>query len=148
MSKENVQAVRKLYEAFNRGDLETLEKGLAKKFERFEPENSLFAGGNPYRTPADVRKGVYEPRAREFDKWRTDIEQVFDAGDTVITTGRYHARCKATGKDLATQFCHVLHIDSSGKVDRLQAYTDTLKEAEVAGRVQPIQHVRMAQPTM
>jgi ketosteroid isomerase-like protein len=148
MSQQNVAAIRALYEAFNRGDFETMKKGFNPDFERFEPENSLYAEGNPYRGFEGSRNGVYSPRMRDFENWRTELEDLHDAGDFIITTGRYKARCKATGKDLSTQFCHILHLDGSGRIDRLQGYTDTLKEAEVAGRVQRLEHMRMEQPVM
>jgi ketosteroid isomerase-like protein len=148
MSQENVRSIRALYEAYNRGDVEAVQKASAKNFERIEPENSLYAAGSPYRGAEAARKGVYEQRSRDFQDWKADVEQLIDGGDYVVATGRYRARCKATGKDLATQFCHIIHLDSSGKIDRLQAFTDTLKEAEVAGRVQRIEHARMEQPVM
>lgn len=148
MSQQTVQAIRGLYDAFNRGDLATLEKGFAPDFQRFEPESSLYAAGNPYRGFNELREGVYKPRSRDFESFRAELDQVLDAGEFVITTGRYRARCKATGKDLSTQFCHVLHLDKAGKVDRLQGYTDTLKEAQVVGRVKIVDEMRIPQPAM
>ena len=148
MSQQNVAAIRALYDAFNSGDFETMRKGFAPDFQRFEPENSLYAAGNPYRGFEGSRDGVYKPRSHDFENWKTELKEIHDAGEFIVTTGRYKARCKATGKDLSTQFCHILHLDGSGKVDRLQGYTDTLKEAEVAGRVQRIEHMRMEQPVM
>ena len=62
MSQQNVTAIRALYEAFNRGDFETMKRGFNTDFERFEPENSLYAEGNPYRGFEGSRDGVYAPR--------------------------------------------------------------------------------------
>jgi len=115
MSQQNVTAIRALYEAFNRGDFETMKRGFNTDFERFEPENSLYAEGNPYRGFEGSRDGVYAPRMRDFENWRTELQQIHDAGDFIITTGRYKARCKATGRDLSTQFCHILHLEAAAR---------------------------------
>ena len=147
MSQANVQAMRRLYDAFNSGDLDTFEQGVGRDLVWNEADNSLYAGGNPYRSFAAVRDGVFEPTARDFDSFRVDLEQLLDAGDHVIGTGRYRGRCKATGKELSTQFCHLLHVDRDGKLDRVQEYADTLDEAEVTGRTQ-ILETKIPQPAM
>lgn len=64
MSQQNVQAMRRLYEAFNAGDLETFERGLSPDILWNEAENSLYSAGNPYRSFSAVRDGVFAPGAR------------------------------------------------------------------------------------
>jgi uncharacterized protein len=134
MSQQNVQAIRRLYEAFNAGDLDTFERGLSPDILWNEAENSLYDAGNPYRSFSAIRDGIFRPTARDFDNFRCDPEKLLDAGDFVVGTGRYRGRNKETGKLLSAQFCHVLHLDPQGRVDALQEYADTLQEAEVSGR--------------
>lgn len=148
MSEQNVPAIRGLYDAFNRGDLDTLEQGFSREFTWNEAENSLYSAGNPYRNFAAVRDGVFGPTARDFDPFLCEVEQLLDAGDHVVSTGRYRGKCRATGKTLATQFCHVLHLDLDGRIDRVQEYADTLQEAQVTGRAQLIEEMRIPQPAM
>jgi hypothetical protein len=148
MSEKNVQAIRGLYDAFNRGDLGTLEKGFSRTLSWNEAENSLYAAGNPYRSFKDVNDGVFTPTNRDFDGFRCDVEQLLDAGDYVVGTGRYRGRCRDTGKTMATQFCHVMHVDPDGKIDRIQEYADTLDEAQVTGRVRQTEEMRTPQPAM
>jgi uncharacterized protein len=50
MSEQNVAAVRGLYEAFNRGDLEYFEQAISRDLVWNEAENSLNCAGNPYRS--------------------------------------------------------------------------------------------------
>ncbi len=146
MSEQNVQAVRGLYDAFNRGDLDTLEKGFSRNLVWNEAENSLYSAGNPYRSFSAVRDEVFTPTNRDFDGFRCEVEQLLDAGNHVIGTGRYHGRCRDTGKTLSTQFCHIMHLDLDGKIDRLQEYADTLDEAQVTGRLQQVQAQEMKIP--
>lgn len=136
MSQENVQAMRRLYDAFNGDDLDTFEKGVNRDILWNEAENSLYSSGNPYRSFTAIRDGVFVPIARDFDNFRVDLEQLLDAGDHVIGTGRYRGRCKDTGKELSAQFCHVLRVNPDGKLDQFQEYADTLAEAEVTGRLE------------
>lgn len=147
MSEQNVQAMRGLYDAFNSGDLDRFEQGVSRDILWNEAENSLYSAGNPYRSFAAIRDGVFAPTARDFDSFRVDLEQLLDAGDHVIGTGRYRGRHKTTGKELSAQFCHVLHVDRDGKLDRVQEYADTLHEAEVDGRTQRIEQ-KIPQPAM
>lgn len=147
MSEQNVQAMCGLYDAFNSGDLDRFEQGVSRDILWNEAENSLYSAGNPYRSFAAIRDGVFAPTARDFDSFRVDLEQLLDAGDHVIGTGRYRGRHKTTGKELSAQFCHVLHVDRDGKLDRVQEYADTLHEAEVDGRTQRIEQ-KIPQPAM
>ena len=146
MSEQNVQAARGLYEAFNRGDLDTFERGLSSNILWNEAENSLYSKGNPYRSFTDIRDQVFAPTKSDFDDFRVDLEQLLDAGDFVIGTGRYRAKNRETGRDLTAQFCHLLHFDVTGTLDRVQEYTDTLQEAEVTGRAEISEEIQILQP--
>jgi ketosteroid isomerase-like protein len=148
MSQQDVQAIRGLYDAFNRGDLDALERGFSRNILWNEAENSLYCEGNPYTSFASIRDGVFQPIARDFDGFRCDVEQLLDAGETVIGTGRYRGRSKATGKTLSAQFCHVMRLDSYGKLDRVQEFADTLAEAEVIGRAQVMEELKIPHPAM
>jgi len=148
MSQANVQAVSRLYDAFNDGDLDYFEQQLSNDLVWNEAENSLNSDGNPYRSFAAVRDGVFAPTVRDFDRFRCDLEQLYDAGDNIIATGRYRGISTATGKELSAQFCHIAHLDDDGKLDRIQEYTDTLQEAQVTGRAQQIEAIRIPQPVM
>ena len=149
MSQENVKSIRRLYEAFNAGDLDTFERGLSPDLLWKEAENSLYAAGNPYRSFSSIRDGVFAPTARDYDNFRCDVEKLLDAGDYVIGAGRYRGRNKATGRDLSAQFCHVSHIDPQGRLDTFQEYVDTLQEAEVSGRTARVtEELRIPQPAM
>ena len=146
MSQENVLAMRGLYEAFARGDLDAFERGVSRDILWNEAENSLYSAGNPYRSFAEIRDGVFAPTERDYDDFRVELAQLLDAGDYVIGAGRYRGRNKKTGKELSAQFAHILHVDPNGKLDRVQEYVDTLHEAEVAGRTQAVQEMRIPQP--
>ena len=138
MSQQNVLAMRALYDAYNRSDLEAMEKGVSPAIEWNEADNFLYADGNPYKGFPAVRDGIFGRIAQDFDDFQVGIEQLLDAGDTVVATGRYTGKCKETGTQLDDQFCHLLHVNKEGKLDRFQQFADTLHAAEVTGLIKRI----------
>ena len=149
MSQQNVQSIRRLYEAFAQGDMDAFERGCSRDILWNEAESSLYAGGNPYRSFSAVMTGVFAPTLRDFEDFRCNVEKLIDAGDYVIGTGRYRGTHKATGKSLSAQFCHVMHVDQQGKLESIQEYVDTLQEAEVSGRTErAVEELRIPHPAM
>lgn len=148
MSAQNIQAVRRLYDAFERGDLQAFEQGVSESLLWNESENSMYCAGNPYRAFAAVRDGVFEPTLRDYENFHVDLEQLIDGGDYVVGCGRYRGRSRATGRELSAQFCHVMHVDPSGRLDRMQEYSDTLQGAEVMGKTQTLEPMRIMQPAI
>ena len=148
MSQNNVQIASRLYDAFNRGDLQAFEQSVSKDLVWNEAESGLNCQGNPYRSFAAVRDGVFAPTLRDFRGFQVDLEQLIDADDDVLGTGRYRGTSTATGEELSAQFCHILHLDGDGKLDRLQEYADTLHEAKVTGQTQRIENIQIIQPAL
>lgn len=147
MLDKNVQKVRSLYEAFGRSDFDTIEKGVSRDVVWNEADNSLYSAASPYRSFTEIRDKVFTPNQRDFDNFRLEIDRMLDASDDhVVTAGRYRGKYKETGKELSSQFCHVLHLDSSGKVDFFQEFVDTYDQALAAGRVKPIEKIEIREP--
>ncbi len=148
MSQDNIHAARGLYDAFNRGDLNAFEKACAAKIDWKEADNSLNAQGNPYRSFDQLLEGVFQPTVRDFEDFRCDVEKLLDAGETVVSTGRYTGKYKKTGRQLSVQFCHVIHFGANAKLDAFQEYCDTLAEAEAVGSVQMVEEAKIPHPAM
>ena len=68
----------------------------------------------------------------EWDGFAVAIDEILDAGDTIVAVGRYLGTYKATGKSMRTQLVHVWRI-ADGKVVRFQQYADTLQVARAIG---------------
>ena len=104
---------------------------LAPNIEWREADNFIYADGNPYVGPTAVLQGVFLRLATEWDGFAANPAQFFDAGETVIVTGRYTGAYKATGKSVDAQFVHCWTL-RDGKVIRFQQYADTLQVAQAA----------------
>jgi uncharacterized protein len=133
MSKENVAVIRGIYDAFAVGDVPGVLGRMSPDIVWNEAENFPYADGNPYVGPEAIAKGVFTRCATEWDGFGVAVEEILDAGDTVVTLGRYVGTYKATGKPQRTQLVHVWRV-AGGKAVRFQQYADTLQVARVIGK--------------
>jgi len=129
MSQGNVGLVKSLYEAFGRGDVPTVLAAMDPKIEWNEAENFPYADRNPYIGPGAVVEGVFARLGSEWDGFGLDVEEVLDAGDTVVARGRYKGAYKKTGVRIHAQFAHVWRL-RGGKVVAFQQHVDTAQVAK------------------
>jgi uncharacterized protein len=121
--QQNVDIVRRGYDAFGRGDLDSL---LA-----LFDENIEWISSGPADLPtAGTRRG--REQVRDFFKAVNDVfdiqrfePQTFIAqGDRVVVLGEDSSRVKATGKIIDGQWAHVFTLDG-GKIVGFREYVDT-----------------------
>ncbi|HEY5712634.1 MAG TPA: nuclear transport factor 2 family protein [Allosphingosinicella sp.] len=129
MSAENVAVVRDLYDGFAAGNVGAVLGAMSADIVWNEAENFPYADGNPYVGPQAIAEGVFARCIGEWDGFTVNVEEILDAGDTVVALGRYAGLCKGSGKVLDAQFSHVWRV-ADGKVTRFQQYTDTLQATE------------------
>jgi ketosteroid isomerase-like protein len=132
MSQQNVDLMKSLYEAFGRGDVPTVLGAMDPGIVWNEAENYPYADKNPYVGPNAVLEGVFARLGGEWDGFKVNVEEVLDAGDTVVTLGRYGGAYKKTGSRINAQFAHVWRL-RGGKIVHFQQYTDTLQTAKAVG---------------
>ena len=97
-----------------------------------EAENFPYADRNPYVGPTVIREGVFARLGGEWENFSVHPEEIFDAGDTVVSTGRYTGAYKKTGTQISAQYVHVWRL-RNGKLLKFQQYTDTLQVAKALG---------------
>ena len=129
--QQNVDIVRRGYEAFGRGDLDT----LLKLFD----ENIEWTSPGPAELPtAGIRRG-----RQQVAEFFTSVNEVFDIqrfepnafiaqGDRVIVLGDETSRIKATGKVIDSEWAHAFTL-RDGLVIAFHEYIDT---AAVAAELQ------------
>ena len=132
MSGANVALIRAIYDAFAAGDVPGVLGRMDPAMVWNEAENFPYADGNPYVGPEAVAQGVFLRCATEWDGFAVQVDEIVDAGDTIVAFGRYLGTYKATGKAQTTQMAHVWRV-ADGKAVRFQQYADTLAVARVTG---------------
>jgi ketosteroid isomerase-like protein len=126
--QHNLHVVRHAYDAFSRGDIDTVIAQLSDDVVWDLPGPSHI----PYAGIFHGKDGVLEffRRLAESDVTHTFEPQRFFADrDMVVVVGRYAARVKATGRLAETQWVHTFTF-REGKVAQWHEYFDTAKYAQ------------------
>jgi ketosteroid isomerase-like protein len=129
---DNVATVRGIYDAFARGDVQTVLGLMSEKVVWNEAEHFTYWTGGPFIGPQAVLQGVFARIGQDFDGFTVEVGRLVGCGDAVLTEGRYRGTVKATGKRLDVQVAHVWDL-RDGKVVRFQQYVDTWQVAQVTG---------------
>lgn len=133
--QQNLEVVRRGYEAFGRGDIQALLDLLADDVEWVSP-------GPPELPTAGNRRG-----RQQVAQFFQAVDQIFEIqqfepkafvaqGDRVVVLGTDTARIKATGKMVTEDWAHAFTVQD-GRIVRMQEFIDTsavvaeLKSAQV-----------------
>ena len=134
MSQKNVNTIESIYRSFAEGDIASVLGAMSEDIEWNEAENFPYADGSPYTGPVEVAEGVFQRLGKEWEYFRLEVERILDAGDTVVTLGRYQAKNRETHREIDAQFVHVWDFEDE-KIKRFQQYTDTKQVAHAYGRI-------------
>jgi ketosteroid isomerase-like protein len=128
MTTATIAAVRRMYDGFARGDLGAVLATLDPAVEWNEAEGFIYDVGRPLVGPAEVRSGVFERLAADWEWFTVTPRELLDAGDTVVAHGYYAGKLRKNGRTVRAQFAHLFTFDD-GRVVRFQQYTDTAQFA-------------------
>jgi ketosteroid isomerase-like protein len=130
MSRENVEIVRRAYEAFNRGDPEAGIADMSPTFE-YAPTGAL-----PDMPPVARGPDGYAEFARwlwdQFDDARTEIHELTDAHDKVVASVTLRGRGRQSGVEVGWHVWHVWTL-RDGKVIHGRGFTSRPEALEAAG---------------
>ena len=119
----NEQLIRRLLEAWNRRDLESVAPLLASDFEWIEWEESLVdapAGQRGARAIELVTEDIDEG----FEGYRADVVEYQDLdSERALVIMAERAQGSASGADVSTRFGYLVTV-RDGKVARVVAYRD------------------------
>jgi ketosteroid isomerase-like protein len=135
MSQENVDLVRRAYEAFNRGGVDAcVSEGVWSPDIVWDVTPSGIPGLGTYRGQAEVRRFFEDDwfSAFPFDEWEVEVEDVIDAGDQVISMSRQHGRGASSGAVAELELAQ-LSIVRDGQIVRVDNYTDRKTALGAAG---------------
>ncbi len=128
MSEQNVEFVKSVYGAFDRGDVPAVLGAFADDIEWVEAEGMPYGG--VYHGPDAVAQNVFGPITEDIDGFTLIRERFIASGQEVAAVVRYTGTGKASGKTLDVPAVHVWEI-KDGKLGRFQQYIDTVMYAEV-----------------
>ena len=121
--QQNVEIVKRAYEAFGRGDINGLLELCEEKIE--------WASSGPSEMPtAGIRRGrdqvaqFFNAVDQVFEMQRFEPRQFIAQGDQVVVLGGDTVKIKATGKVLTEEWAHAFTI-RNGKIAAFREYIDT-----------------------
>jgi uncharacterized protein len=131
---DNVEMVKRGYEAFNRGDIEGSLTVL-------HPEIVWHTyivpgpGGGTYHGHDGVRE-LWADARRIFGEFKNVPEELFDGGDQVVAFVRVEGVGKESGVAVQARIAH-LHTFRDGKVCRVQSFADRDEALRAGGMTGP-----------
>jgi ketosteroid isomerase-like protein len=130
MSLENVELVRRGFEAFNSGDIDRILAFTGADFE-IEVPPGLSAEPDTYRGHEGVRR-YFQSFDEAMDEVRFEADRSWDAGEAVVVDARVTARGKQTAIPVEQRAAQVWTI-RSGRVTRIRAYAVLSEALESVG---------------
>jgi ketosteroid isomerase-like protein len=131
MSQENVEMVRRAYDAALRSDWNSLSELLDPDFEFHGTVGGLEEG----RIARGAQQFVEVFEKEDLDAWderRFEPSDFIDAGDCVVVLQREYRRGRGSGVELEDETAVVFEV-RDGSVVRIQGYMDPVSALEAVG---------------
>jgi ketosteroid isomerase-like protein len=131
MSRQNVELVRRMHQAFNQRDTETF-LGLLDPDVEWVPMMARLEGV-VYRGRKEVERWLIG-LDHDWVALRTEPQEFRDLGDVVLTLGTWHARARTSGLVLDSEPGAWVARVRNGKVVRQETFTDLAQALEAANQ--------------
>ncbi len=130
MSQENVEIVRRIWEAWVRGDMETVVTFYAPEiemdFSHFDwPEESLYRG-------LEAVRGFLDQFRASWDRYESRVEEFIDADDRVVIVCWQGGRGNVSGAEVERAWAQIYTV-RNGKAVRIENYSDRAEALEAVG---------------
>ena len=129
MSQENVETMRRVTEAFNRGDGRAFDRFLATDAEvvpvRAALEGTIYRGsdaGTQYCTAVD----------QSWENLGWAVEEIRDGGEQVLALGHIRGEGRESGVAIDARAGWLAHF-SEGRITRFQTFANRDQALEAAG---------------
>jgi ketosteroid isomerase-like protein len=128
MSQENVETVRRIYDAYGEGDFARAFEEAEPDFEWIPPEQDI---EGPVQGLESLRRFV-EDQNEAFEDLRVETEELKDHGDKVLAFIRVSGRGRGSGAEFDIRAAH-LWTFRGGRLIRGQVFPEREKALEAAG---------------
>jgi ketosteroid isomerase-like protein len=131
VSEENVEIVRRGYEAYARGDLEELME-ITDPGVEWTPAIAPLLGIEPVRGIDGLRRFLTEDLPAGFEDFEATPMSMEDLGDAVLVHTRYAGRGRASGVPVSLEAFTLITL-RDGKTTSLRDYDTKAEALKVAG---------------
>jgi ketosteroid isomerase-like protein len=130
MSQENVQLVRRAFEAYSRGDIDGAVADFAPDC-RYTAAGTIPDRTGVFRGPEGYKEFMGWLRS-EFEDVQAEVDELIDAGETVVVGSTLRGRGRQSGAQAKFTFWQVWTVQNS-KFVRGQGFTSRDEALEAAG---------------
>lgn len=133
MSRQNLEAIKHHYDAFNRRDLAGVLGDLDPEVEFDKTVTVAVAGpdANLYRGHEQV-EGFFRSMWEATDRSSVTIDELIEAGDAVVAVVRIRGRARHTGLEGELRAVHLWDL-RDGKAVRFRAFQGKAEALEALG---------------
>ncbi len=131
MPEFEIQAVRRIYEALSKWDVDELIKDVSHDFEMILPETVPWGGTRHGRDGVEAYAAIFRDHVEGL--W-ADPDDFIDGGDMIVVLGRLRGRARATGKKYEVDFAHAWSL-TDGMPSRCRSYFDTAPIMSALGSI-------------
>lgn len=129
MSGENKDVIRRVYDAYQRGDIDAILAELTDDFEWNAPGGAPFSG---FRHGRDQMRELFQEMKRWVRIDQMDVDDIVADGDKVVVIGRQRVTVLETGRHYETPWAHIYTM-RGGKIASGLALSDTQAAAVCFG---------------
>jgi ketosteroid isomerase-like protein len=130
MSEQNVEMVRRAFEAFNRGNTDAVVADMAPDVE-YVATGTIPGFGGVFRGAEEYKRFIGWV-SDEFDDARVEPNEFIDAGDQVVASLTISGRGRQSGVETSWNIWQVWTLQE-GKLVRGQGFTSREEALEAAG---------------
>ena len=128
MSQENVEIVRRVYDALSQGDFERALEDAEPDFEWMPPEQDI---QGPVQGAESLRRFLKDQN-EAFEDFRVEAEELKEHGDQVLALIRVRGRGRASGVEFDIRAA-TLWTFRGGRLIRGQVFPERENALEAAG---------------
>jgi ketosteroid isomerase-like protein len=121
MAEHDVDALRRIYAAVNRGDVDELAADVAHDVEWSLPDHVPWGG--THHGPDGIRAFADLFREHVDGTW-ADPDDFLEADDRIVVVGRLRGQARDTGRAFEVGFAHVWTL-TDGVASHLRGFYDT-----------------------
>jgi ketosteroid isomerase-like protein len=129
MSQENIEIVRRIYDALNRGDWDTAFRDAHPEFEFTSPPQAPDPGTHRGR---DAVEAALQDQLAAYEAWNAEPERFYERGDQVVAFIKVRVRPKGSNAELEIRNGALWTI-RDGVALSLRMFPEPEKALEAAG---------------
>lgn len=114
--------VKKLYDAYDRGDEEAFFRDLSPNLTWVESVG--FPAPGTFHNRAEIKANVFDVLERDWTVFRYTLDVLIDGGEFIVAFGTYRGTHRVTKDNFESRAAHIWHVRDN-LIDSFEQFADT-----------------------